>query len=447
MLNETIVAISTPSGRAGIGIIRISGQCATAVAENITSKLLTERKPTVCNIKDENDQVLDEAIVILYPNPKSYTGEDLIEIQCHGNPIILNKIVALCCLWGARPANPGEFTERAFRNGKLSLEKAEAVADLINSQSLRAVRSARRSLSGVFSKKVDLVLSSLKNTLIQIEASIDFNEGSESADTRSIEENLVKQLQELKGLILDAKRGAKLSMGFNLVLVGRPNVGKSSLLNTLSSSDRAIVSEKPGTTRDTVEVSLELNGNLIKLTDTAGIRENADEIEKQGIYRTKEAIGLCDLVLLIIDNIEDLDNLEQTLRSVGLENYQNQLILVLNKVDKLDNYDKVLNTKENAVGVSALTGEGIANLIEMIISSLIPEDEAETEFMARGRHIIALECALSELSNASGLINTTNPELLAEHYKISIKYLSQITGEYCTEDLLGDIFSKFCVGK
>ena len=218
-------------------------------------------------------------------------------------------------------------------------------------------------------------------------------------------------------------------------------------MNTLSSSDRAIVSEKPGTTRDTVEVSLELNGNLIKLTDTAGIRENADEIEKQGIYRTKEAIGLCDLVLLIIDNIEDLDDIEQTLRSVGLENYQNQLILVLNKVDKLDNYDKVLNTKENAVGVSALTGEGIANLIEMIISYLAPEEEAETEFTARGRHIIALECALSELSNASGLINTTNPELLAEHYKISIKYLSQITGEYSTEDLLGDIFSKFCIGK
>tara|TARA_Y200000002_G_scaffold376346_2_gene380049 strand:- start:283 stop:1623 length:1341 start_codon:yes stop_codon:yes gene_type:complete len=446
MFNDTIVAISTPSGRAGIGIIRISGHCAIAVAQSVTSKNLTERKPTLCDIRDQNNQILDEAIVILYLNPRSYTGEDLIEIQCHGNPIILNEIISLCCIKGARPANPGEFTERAFRNGKLSLEKAEAIADLINSQSLRAVRSARRSLSGTFSKKVNSVLSLLKNSLIQLEASIDFSEIADSIGTL-LKENLARQQQELERLISDAKRGAKLSTGFQVALTGKPNVGKSSLLNILSSSDRAIVSEQPGTTRDTIEVSLELNGNLLNLTDTAGIRENADAIEKQGISRTKKAVQLCDLVLLIIDNTEDLNDFRNTLRSVGLENHQNKLILVLNKVDKLKGYDKGLNDKHNSVGVSALTGEGIPNLIDLIISSLMPEDEGETEFIARNRHIIALECALSELASASSLATTTNPELLAEHYKVSINYLSQITGEYCTEDLLGDIFSKFCIGK
>ena len=447
MLNDTIVAISTPSGRAGIGIVRISGQFAIEVVQNVTDKNLTDRKPTLCNIKDKNYQTLDEAIVILYSTPRSYTGEDLIEIQCHGNPIILNEIVALCCMQGARPANPGEFTERAFRNGKLSLEKAEAIADLINSQSLRAVRSARRSLSGSFSKKINLVLSLLKNSLIHIEASIDFNEEAGLADTSSLKKNLAKQKLELESLILNAKRGAKLSMGFQIALAGRPNVGKSSLLNRLSSIDRAIVSEQPGTTRDTIEVSLELNGNLIKLIDTAGIRENADEIEKQGISRTKEAVKLCDLILLIIDDTKDLKNLESTLRSLQLENHQNKLILVLNKVDKLKDYDIVVDSIENAVGVSALTGEGIDNLMDMIISSLVPEDEAETEFIARSRHIIALESALTELSNVSNFTSYTNPELIAEHYRISINHLSQITGEYCTEDLLGDIFSKFCIGK
>ena len=447
MLNDTIAAISTPSGRAGIGVIRVSGQYAIEVAQSVTDKELMDRTPALCNIRDQNNQILDEAIVVLYSAPRSYTGEDLVEIQCHGNPIILNEIIALCCKRGARPASPGEFTERAFRNGKLSLEKAEAVADLINSQSLRAVRSARRSLSGTFSKKIDLVLSLLKNSLIQIEASIDFSEVSSGDTARLLKENLEKQTMELENLIVDAKRGVKLSTGLQIVLAGRPNVGKSSLLNNLSSSNRAIVSEQPGTTRDTVDVSLELNGNVLKITDTAGIREDVDEIEKEGIDRTKEAIRLSDLVLLIIDNTDDLNDIDKTLKSIGLEKHKNKLMIILNKIDKLKDYHKVLNNKTNVVGVSALTGKGISNLTDMITSNLAPEDEAETEFIARGRHIIALECALSELSDVSNLIAGSNPELLAEHYKVSINFLSQITGKYSTEDLLGDIFSKFCIGK
>ena len=447
MLNDTIAAISTPSGRAGIGVIRVSGQNAIEVAQIVTGKELKDRAPALCNIRDRNNQILDEVIVILYAAPRSYTGENLIEIQCHGNPIILNEIIALCCARGARPANPGEFTERAFRNGKLSLEKAEAVADLINSQSLRAVRSARRSLSGTFSKKISLILTLLKNSLIQIEASIDFSEVSVGDTTRSLKDNLEKQKLELENLISDAKRGVKLSMGLQVVLAGRPNVGKSSLLNSLSSSNRAIVSEQPGTTRDTVDVSLELNGNVLKIIDTAGIRENADDIEKEGINRTKEAIQLSDLVLLIIDNTDDLNYINETLKSIGLEKYKNKSMIVLNKIDKMKEYKKALNNKKNIVGVSALTGEGMTTLADMITSYLAPEEEAETEFIARARHIIALECALSELGNISNLITNSNPELLAEHYKISINFLSQITGDYSTEDLLGDIFSKFCIGK
>ena len=447
MLNDTIAAISTPSGRAGIGVIRVSGQYAIEVAQIVAGKELRDRTPVLCNIRDQNNQILDEAIVILYTAPRSYTGEDLIEIQCHGNPIILNEIIALCCVRGARPANPGEFTERAFRNGKLSLEKAEAVADLINSQSLRAVRSARRSLSGTFSKKISFILALLKNSLVQIEASIDFSEVSIDYTTRSLKDNLEKQKLELENLISDAKRGVKLAMGLQVVLAGRPNVGKSSLLNSLSSSNRAIVNDQPGTTRDTVDVSLELNGNVLKITDTAGIRQNADEIEREGINRTKDAIQSSDLVLLIIDNTDDLNDINETLKSIGLEKYKNKLMIVLNKIDQLKEYKKVLDNKKNIVGVSALTGEGMANLTNMITSYLAPEDEAETEFIARARHIIALECALSELGDISNLITNSNPELLAEHYKISINFLSQITGDYSTEDLLGDIFSKFCIGK
>ena len=384
--------------------------------------------------------------MILYAAPRSYTGEDLIEIQCHGNPIILNEIIALCCVRGARPANPGEFTERAFRNGKLSLEKAEAVADLINSQSLRAVRSATLAFRHLL-QKISLILTLLKNSLIQIEASIDFSEVSIGYTTSSLKDNLEKQKLELEDLISDAKRGVKLSMGLQVVLAGRPNVGKSSLLNSLSSSNRAIVNDQPGTTRDTVDVSLELNGNVLKIIDTAGIRENADEIEKEGINRTKDAIQLSDLVLLIIDNADDLNDINETLKSIGLEKYKNKLMIVLNKIDKLKEYNKVLDNNKNIVGVSALTGEGMATLTNMITSYLAPEDEVETEFTARARHIIALECALSELDNISNLITNSNPELLAEHYKISINFLSQITGDYSTEDLLGDIFSKFCIGK
>ena len=283
--------------------------------------------------------------------------------------------------------------------------------------------------------------------MIQIEASIDFSEVSIGYTTRSLKDNLEKQKLELENLISDAKRGVKLAMGLQVVLAGRPNVGKSSLLNSLSSSNRAIVNDQPGTTRDTVDVSLELNGNVLKITDTAGIRENADEIEKEGINRTKDAIQSSDLVLLIIDNADDLNDINETLKSIGLEKYKNKLMIVLNKIDKLKEYKKVLDNKKNIVGVSALTGEGMANLTNMITSYLAPEDEAETEFIARARHIIALECALSELGNISNLITNSNPELLAEHYKISINFLSQITGDYSTEDLLGDIFSKFCIGK
>ena len=283
--------------------------------------------------------------------------------------------------------------------------------------------------------------------MIQIEASIDFSEVSIGYTTSSLKDNLEKQKLELEDLISDAKRGVKLAMGLQVVLAGRPNVGKSSLLNSLSSSNRAIVNDQPGTTRDTVDVSLELNGNVLKITDTAGIRENADEIEKEGINRTKDAIQSSDLVLLIIDNADDLNDINETLKSIGLEKYKNKLMIVLNKIDKLKEYKKVLDNNKNIVGVSALTGEGMANLTNMITSYLAPEDEAETEFIARARHIIALECALSELGNISNLITNSNPELLAEHYKISINFLSQITGDYSTEDLLGDIFSKFCIGK
>ncbi len=447
MQNDTIVAISTPSGRSGIGVIRLSGQNAKSIAFGVTGKKLQVKVPKLCSIKDENKQTIDEAIVVLYQAPKSYTGDDLIEIQCHGNPVILNEVMSLCCKRGARPANPGEFTERAFRNGKMTLEKAEAVADLINSQSLRAVKSAQRSLSGSFSTRVNQISAQLKNSLVELEAAIDFSDETENYFESSLNEQIKNQRKALKKLITVAKNGNKLSMGLQVVLAGKPNVGKSSLLNIISSSNRAIVNQQPGTTRDTIEVSIEIKGNPIKLIDTAGIREDADEIEREGIARTKDAIHFSDVVLFVVDNQRDLNNYQNLLSKLELTKYESKIFLILNKIDRLKDRIDILRTQQNFTGVSAMTGDGVESLMEKIGSILIAEDEAETEFMARSRHIVALECALEELSNISSSLPFANPELLSEHYKSSIKYLSRITGEYCTEDLLGDIFSKFCIGK
>ena len=449
MLNEssTIAAISTAQGIGGIGVVRLSGKDALKIAKKICNIDLTPRKAYTCSFKDKKNTTLDQGIAIHFSSPASFTGEDIVELQGHGGNVVLNLILNACISHGAELAPPGEFTKRAFLNNKIDLSQAESVADLINASTEAAAKSAVNSLRGVFSNKINSLLKNLIELRVFVEACLDFPE----EDINFINEgNVNKKLESLKNsviAILDAARqGQILRDGVKVVLIGRPNVGKSSLMNLLANESKAIVTEIPGTTRDPIKSDINIKGVPIHLVDTAGLRETDDIVEKLGIEKTWEAIHEADITLILDDVTDASQNFEDKFKK---KLPKGQSIIIKNKIDLLKQKPSI--NYENDVPhifISAKKGDGI-QLLEKEILKIVGKDHKvshkEDIFMARSRHIDALNKVHGAINKA--IKNLEAPELVAEELMIAQKSLSQITGEFSSDDLLGQIFSQFCIGK
>ncbi|MBL4638794.1 MAG: tRNA uridine-5-carboxymethylaminomethyl(34) synthesis GTPase MnmE [Proteobacteria bacterium] len=457
---ETIVAIATAPGRGGVGIVRISGKEAAAIAEVILGFKPKPRYAHYGPFKDPTGSVLDEGIALFFPNPHSFTGEDVLELQGHGGPVVLDLIMQSCVALGARPARPGEFSERAFLNDKMDLTQAEAIADLIDSASEQAARCALRSLQGVFSKKVHNLLEQLTYLRIYVEAAIDFPE--EEIDFLS-DGKVDTMLNDLKSsvdaVLQEANQGAIMREGMNVVIVGRPNAGKSSLLNALAGSDRAIVTDIAGTTRDVLKEHIHIDGMPLHIIDTAGLRHALDEVERIGIERAWQEIEQADRVLLMVDSSTSEADPEKLLHTIydeqGLKEQadhfieKHRLTVVRNKAD-LSAEDIGFDDQGvyPTVTMSAKHNQGVDALRDHLKQVMGYNSTSEGGFLARRRHIEALKQAQqSILAGESQLQGIGAGELLAEDLRVAQQALSEITGEFTADDLLGEIFGSFCIGK
>ncbi len=447
---DTIAAIATPPGRGGIGIIRISGPRALSIADSITGEKPVSRQAKYCGFKDSSGEILDTGIAIYFPAPASYTGEDVVELQGHGGQVILNCVLEQTLKLGARPARAGEFTERAFHNGKLDLLQAEAVADLIDSSSNEAARSAMRSLNGEFSTRIDVLLGDLIQIRVFVEGALDFPE--EEIDKLSgsdVREKIALTLKQTNTILKEARQGQVLKDGINVAIIGPPNVGKSSLLNVLSRTDRAIVTPTPGTTRDMLEDNILIDGVPVNIVDTAGIRESNDSIEQEGIRRAWRAVEKADLVLLVKEAVAGPE--EQQCAIINQIPQGKTRIVLYNKIDLLNMPAQIRNEPGDNVEVfiSAKTEEGIGLLKEQIKQQMGLTDPAEVVLSGRARHIEALKRAGDFLKKAENNFDQNTPaaELIAEDLQQAQHWLETITGKSTPDDLLGDIFSQFCIGK
>lgn len=458
MNNDTIVAVSTPPGRGGVGIIRISGVNSCDIAQKLCRIEDKEKKdcfkPRVAQLSkiyDSKNNLIDSGIVLYFKAPNSFTGEDVIELQTHGAPIVLDEIIKAALDLGARVANPGEFSLRAYLNNKIDLTQAEAIADLINSNSLTQARLAVNSLQGDFAQKINALNASIIELRMYVEACIDFPE--EEIDFLSdgkIVNDLDNILKRLNFIFTSAKEGAILREGVKAVIAGKPNRGKSTLINLLAKRDIAIVTDIPGTTRDIIRESVLIDDLPVHLIDTAGLRKSTDLVEIEGIKRTYNELKTADLLLLIID-ISDLENIKDSFENLdGYLDPNIHVIIVLNKIDLIKNNDDLIVPAEYAnqiISISAKTGAGIDSLKHKI-KEVVNFHPQEGQFLARRRHLRALQEANSYLSHGRVQVNTNKAmELLADDLRIAHNKLAQITGEFSSDDLLGKIFSSFCIGK
>lgn len=451
--SDTIAAIATATGRGGVGIIRISGTQALAIAASITGKKLAPRTAIFSAFKDKNENILDQGIALYFPSPNSFTGQDVVELQAHGGPVILDMLLNLCLELGARQARPGEFSERAFLNDKIDLAQAEAIADLIDASSVQAARNAMRSLRGEFSLQVQQLTSQLTELRIYVEAAIDFPEEEiDFLGDGKVKNKLEKIISQLELVKNKANQGALLRDGMNVVIAGRPNAGKSSLLNKLAGYDAAIVTDIAGTTRDILKEQIQIDGMPLHIVDTAGLRIAKDKVEQIGIEKAISAIEQADKVLLVIDASceEQLDPLNLWSEFSNQPPEPKLISIVRNKIDLVDQQAQQLklNPSYNYIDISAKTGEGIDVLRQHLKDVMGLQTSNEGIFSARRRHIEALELANSFLQQ--GFLQLTHAqagELLAEDLRLAQQALGQITGEFSADDLLGEIFSSFCIGK
>jgi tRNA modification GTPase len=445
---DTIAAVSTPPGRGGIGIVRVSGPDTAAIARALIGCLPAPRFAHYCGFRDAADTVIDRGVAVYFPGPASFTGEDVLELQGHGGPVVMDMLLAATLEQGARPARPGEFSERAFLNGRLDLSQAEAVADLIDSGSRAAARSAMRSLDGVFSRRIQALAAAMTEVRAHIEACIDFPE--EEIDFLS-DPQLAEQLASLRNALaetcLSAGRGVLLKEGVRAVLAGQPNVGKSSLLNLLAGRDSAIVTDIPGTTRDIIREHIQLDGLPLHVIDTAGIRAPGDAVEQQGVERAWSAIESADALLLVIDDRIGLGHADREILArlpAGVAR-----IVVNNKID-LSGADPGAVGDDVVVQVrlSAKTGAGIEALESALKACVGYELDGEGSFMARRRHLDALQRAAAAVDAAAHVLQSRGAgELAAEELRLAQQSLAEITGEVTSDDILGEIFSRFCIGK
>jgi len=449
---DTIAAIATAPGRGGVGIVRVSGPKAKAIADSMLGFVPKARYAHYCSFNDENAQTLDEGLALYFEGPNSFTGEDVLELQGHGGPVVLDFILKRVCELGARPARPGEFSERAFLNDKMDLTQAEAIADLIDSASEQAARCAVRSLQGAFSKRVHELVESLINLRIYVEAAIDFPEeeidflsdGKVEADLKAVMVNLASVMQE-------ANQGTLLREGMNVVIAGRPNAGKSSLLNALSGRDTAIVTHIAGTTRDVLREHIHIDGMPLHIIDTAGLRETPDEVESIGIERAWNEIKQADRVLLMVDGTETTSTEPHDIWPDFVDRlpHPERITVIRNKADLTGEQSGFMPSQGSTViSISAKDGVGVQTLREHLKTVMGFDAASEGGFIARRRHIDALNQAKTFLDNGlDQLLGASAGELLAEDLRMAQNALNEITGEFTSDDLLGKIFGSFCIGK
>jgi len=442
---DNIAAIATAPGRGGIGVVRVSGRGLAEMAAEITGRQIAPRFATYSPFLAADGTTLDQGIALFFSAPNSYTGEEVLELQGHGGPAVLQSVLQRCLELGARLARPGEFTQRAFLNDKMDLAQAESVADLIDATTGQAARSAMRSLQGEFSSAINNVVTQLIELRMLVEATLDFPEEEiEVADRQLGSSKLLCLLQEVAHIAELAKQGSILREGAQVVLVGAPNAGKSSLLNRLAGEEIALVSEIPGTTRDSIRQALQVRGVPLHLIDTAGLRETADLVEKMGIARTQLALTRADVVLVLLDESQQRTEPEDKAILAQLPANIPRLYLH-NKTDLSGHLPGVeIRNGEPHLFLSAKTGAGMEILQERLLETIGWHQETGV-FMARTRHLEALSNAERHLAEAK--LQQDRPELFAEELREAQGCLTSITGEFTADDLLGEIFSRFCIGK
>lgn len=447
-MNSTIAAIATAPGRGGVGIVRISGPKAASIAQTLLGFKPTPRYAHYCEFKDHDGNILDQGIALYFTAPNSFTGEDILELQGHGGPVILDLILKEILHLGANIAAPGEFSERAFLNDKIDLAQAEAIADLIDASSEQAAKQALNSMQGVFSNKVHALVTRLIQLRMYVEAAIDFPE--EEVDFLSdgkIQSDLDSILSDLNLVFASARQGALIRDGMKVVIAGKPNAGKSSLLNALAEKDIAIVTDIAGTTRDVLREHIQIDGMPLHIIDTAGLRDSPDTVEKIGIERAWQEIRAADRILLIVDSTDPSQHdVESLWEAFFAEELATKLTLVLNKIDSA--HPPPLSIQQPIIRLSAKDGTGIDELKHHLKTVMSFEGTLEGGFSARRRHLLALERANSLLQMGQKQLQTyAAGELLAEDLRQAQEQLSLITGEFTPDDLLGHIFSSFCIGK
>lgn len=440
MKHDTIVARATPEGRGGVAVIRVSGPKVRSIAEAILKQLPKPRYATFSSFFDPSDDVIDEGLALFFEGPHSFTGEDVLELHGHGGLYVVDRLIRCVISLGARLAKPGEFSERAFLNDKIDLIQAEAIADIIEASSVNAAKAAIRSLQGEFSKKIENFLSSLIRLRMYVEAAIDFAEEEiDFLKDDKIARDLQSLIQELQSIEAGAQQGSLLRQGIKTVIIGKPNVGKSSLLNALSEKEVAIVTDIAGTTRDVLRENIVIDGMPLHIIDTAGLRESQDVVEREGIRRAHLEMSDADLILCVSDareNAEDISFLPQDI----------PVIMVKNKIDIILETPKIKTSNTHSeIFLSAKTYQGIDLLKQEIKRCAGLKENTEGVFSARVRHLSALARARDALHQ--GTTHLMAGELLAEDLRTAQLALNEVTGEFTTDDLLGKIFSSFCIGK
>ena len=444
---DTIAAVATARGNGPVGIIRLSGPGALTIAQAITGSELKARFAHYASFTDSTGSTLDTGIALYFPGPNSFTGEDVVELQGHGGHIVLQTILNRCLNLGARSARPGEFSERAFLNGKIDLLQAEAIADLISAESETAAKLASTSLSGSFSNYVNTLSERLNELRALTEASIDFpEEDIDILERHSVIQRLEECKETLSALLDEVSQSQRKTQTYTAVLYGAPNAGKSSLLNALAHDDVAIVTHLAGTTRDTLKQNINIGELTLEIIDTAGIRETQDVIEQEGVKRAKDSASLADLVIHVIDDAAQTAD-------AGQVEYQTEGNLVLRVRNKIDQSGRTAGHSVSSgniteVGVSAKTGEGLSTLTETIETLLLGDGHQNSQFSARQRHVEALADANVKLKDALAAFNVHNAaELLSEDLKLVQSSIDSLTGKVSSDDILGQIFSSFCIGK
>ena len=444
---DTIAAIATPPGRGGVGIIRLSGKAVTNIATQLLGKLPKPRNATYASFRAADASCIDQGIALYFPAPHSFTGEDVLELQGHGGPVVLDLLMQRVLELGARLAEPGEFSKRAFLNDKLDLVEAEAIADLIAADSIHAARAALRSLQGEFSSALHELTEAVITTRLHVEAAIDFPDEDLDLMQDQVLLQRMSHSQELINRIQQrAQQGSLLREGMTVVIAGKPNAGKSSLLNRLAGYDAAIVTDIPGTTRDVLRERIHLDGMPLHIIDTAGLRDTHDPVEAEGVRRAHAEISKADRLLYVVDARDyEATQLQQELQRLPSTI---AVTVVINKIDLIDVEQVQLRKDVTHINISAVTGKGLAELSKHLQDCMGYNSSESAGFLARRRHLDALQRAKQHLDQAQEkLLIRKAGELCAEELRLAQLALSEITGEFTSDDLLGRIFSTFCIGK